>query len=208
MWKPSPLAKSKLTAEEVTHEMARRFFRWAVAATPAQLAWWAGMGVKDARATVSALGLAPLAEGDDRLAFPEDRDALLSFERPKDPVYRLVGSLDNIAHLRRETASLLSDAHAKIEVWNEKKTQSAGSLSDLPFHAIVDRGQLVGLWDYDPGAGEIVWRAFGKASAALKQEVALTETFVREDLGDARSFSLDSPESRAPRLRALRDAAW
>jgi len=27
---------------------------------------------------------------------------------------------------------------------------------------------------------------------------------VREDLGDARSFSLDSPKSRAPKIEALR----
>jgi hypothetical protein len=40
-----------------------------------------------------------------------------------------------------------------------------------------------------------------KALAAL---VERTEAFVRDDLGDARSFSLDSPKSRTPRLDALR----
>ena len=33
--------------------------------------------------------------------------------------------------------------------------------------------------------------------------VERTERFVRDDLGDARSFSLDSPKSRAPRIEAL-----
>ena len=164
--------------------------------------------MKAAKAVTAALGLVPVEEGDARLMFPEDREALLAFERPKEPSYRLVGSLDNLAHLRREVASLLSDAHAGLEVWNEKKTQLAGSLSDLPFHAIVDRGQLVGLWDYDPAASAIVWKTFGKATAALKQEVARVEAFIREELGDVRSFSLDSPESRAPRLAALRAARW
>lgn len=210
VWQPGPLAGVKITDEEVTRELTKRFYRWAGAATAAQLAWWAGLGVKEARATVAALGLVPLVAGerDERLATPEDRDAILSFARPEDPSYRLVGSLDNLAHLRREVASLLADAHAGVEVWNEKKSQSAGSLSDLPHHAIVDRGQLVGLWDYDPAKGEIVWKAFGKATAALKQEIARVEAFVRDDLGDARAFSLDSPESRAPRLAALRAAEW
>jgi hypothetical protein len=140
--------------------------------------------------------------------FPADREALLAFERPAEPCYRLVGSLDNIAHPRREVASLLAEAHAALEVWNEGKTQSAAALSDLPFHAIVDRGQLVGLWDYDPGARAVVWKTFGKATATLKQEVARVEAFIRDDLGDARSFSLDSPESRSPRLDALRAARW
>jgi hypothetical protein len=40
--------------------------------------------------------------------------------------------------------------------------------------------------------------------AALEREVSEVETFVREELGDARAFSLDSPKSRAPRLAALR----
>jgi hypothetical protein len=208
IWEPGPLAGITLDDEQVGVELAKRFFRWASPATPAQLGWWAGLGVKAARAAVASLALVPVAEGDPRLMTPADRDALLAFERPREPSYRLVGSLDNLVHPRREVASLLSDADAALEVWNEKKPQAAGSLSDLPFHAIVDRGQLVGLWDYDPGAGAIVWKTFGKADAALKHEVARVEAFIRADLGDARSFSLDSPESRAPRLDALRAARW
>ena len=37
--------------------------------------------------------------------------------------------------------------------------------------------------------------------------VERTEAFVRDGLGDARSMSLDSPTSRAPRIAALRAAA-
>jgi|HubBroStandDraft_6_1064221.scaffolds.fasta_scaffold56950_2 hypothetical protein len=207
-WRPGPLDGVTLSDEQVAVELAKRFYRWAAPATIADLAWWAGLRVRVAKATTAALGLVPVAEGDDRLVFPDDREALLAFERPAEPSYRLVGSLDNIAHLRRDAASLLSSAHASLEVWNEKKTQAAGLLSDLPFHAILDRGQLIGLWDYDPAASAIVWKTFGKATAALKQEVARVEAFVREDLGDVRSFSLDSPESRVPRLAALRAARW
>jgi hypothetical protein len=207
-WQPSPLAGAQLSDEQVSVELARRFFRWAAPATPAQLAWWAGLGVKAAKAVVAQIELVPLEPGDARLMFPADREALLSFERPKDPSYRLVGSLDNIAHPRREVASLLSEAHAALHVWSDGKTQTAGALSDLPFHAIVDRGQLVGLWDYDPEARAIVWKTFDEPTAALKQEVARVTAFVRDDLGDARSFSLDSPESRSPRLEALRTARW
>jgi hypothetical protein len=42
---------------------------------------------------------------------------------------------------------------------------------------------------------------------ALEKAVKEMEAFVREDLGDARSFSLDSPKSRAPRIEALRAMA-
>ena len=46
-----------------------------------------------------------------------------------------------------------------------------------------------------------------KKDRALEEAVARTEAFVREDLGDARTFSLDSPKSRIPAIAALRKAA-
>ena len=38
-------------------------------------------------------------------------------------------------------------------------------------------------------------------------EVVRTEEFIRSQLGDARTFSLDSPKSRIPRIEALRRSA-
>ena len=81
------------------------------------------------------------------------------------------------------------------------------SLQDLPSHAIVDRGRLVGLWEYDPATESIAWMSFVKKDKALQQAVTRTENFVRDQLGDARSFGLDSPKSRAPRIAALRQSA-
>ena len=83
-----------------------------------------------------------------------------------------------------------------------------GGLSDLPSHAILDRGQVIGLWEFDPGAGSIVWATFRRRKdKALTAAVEEAETFVRGQLGDARSFSLDSPKSRAARLESLRALA-
>jgi hypothetical protein len=80
-------------------------------------------------------------------------------------------------------------------------------LADLPSHAILDRGRVVGLWEYDTSTNSIAWMAFVKKDRALQEAVARTEQFVRDQLGDARSFSLDSPRSRAPRVESLRKAA-
>ena len=76
---------------------------------------------------------------------------------------------------------------------------------DLPSHAILDRGRLVGLWEYDMDAQSIAWTAWVK-DKSLPEVVARTEAFVRDQLGDARSYSLDSPKSRQPRIAALRAA--
>lgn len=46
--------------------------------------------------------------------------------------------------------------------------------------------------------------SFGVKDRALEAAVKETEAYVREELGDARSFSLDSPKSRAPKIAALR----
>jgi hypothetical protein len=40
----------------------------------------------------------------------------------------------------------------------------------------------------------------------MEKAVARMEEFVRAELGDARSFSLDSPKSRAARIKQLRAA--
>ncbi len=85
--------------------------------------------------------------------------------------------------------------------------KNLGSLTDLPSHAIVDRGRLVGLWEYDPATDSIAWLSFVKKDQALQEAVTRTENFVRSQLGDARSFSLDSPKSRVPRIAALRKSA-
>jgi hypothetical protein len=37
----------------------------------------------------------------------------------------------------------------------------------------------------------------------MKNAIAATEEFIRDQLGDARSFSLDSPESRSARIEVL-----
>ena len=82
-----------------------------------------------------------------------------------------------------------------------------GALADLPCHAIFDRGRLIGLWEYDQASESIVWLSFIQRNSYLDAEVKFTEEYVRTQLGDARSFSLDSPKSRQPRIEALRRAA-
>jgi hypothetical protein len=68
----------------------------------------------------------------------------------------------------------------------------------------MDRGRIVGLWEFDSEAQEIVWTPFIKKNADLIAAVKKTEAFVGDQLGDARSFSLDSPKSRAPKIALLR----
>jgi hypothetical protein len=61
------------------------------------------------------------------------------------------------------------------------------------------------LWEYDVDSGSIAWGTFGvKKTKSLAAAVEETEAFVRDQLGDARSFSLDSPKSRTKRIDSVR----
>jgi hypothetical protein len=208
LWKPSPLASFRLSLDEAFTELATRFFRWAGPATLADFQGFSGLGVKASKTAVEPLGLVPLAVGDERLMLPDDHEALKKFERPSKPQYSLVSSLDGALLLRRDLLSILDERDRQGHAFDEKGGSPAlGSLSDLPNHAILDRGRLVGLWEFDPESGSIAWTAFVRRDAAIEEAVARTEVYVRDQLGDARSFSLDSPTSRAPRLEAIRAAA-
>jgi winged helix DNA-binding protein len=207
LWQPNPLRGFNVPAEEAYAQLARRFFSWIGPATIAEFQWFSGLGVKAAKAAVEPLKLEPLKTSDDRLLLPDDRAKLEAFKTPKDPYYVLVAGLDSIALLRRDLIGLLDPKDTDRLVFVDKDTKPLGGLADLPSHAILDRGRVVGLWEYDMATNSIAWLAFVKKDQALQEAVARTEQYVREQLGDARSFSLDSPKSRAPRVEALRKAA-
>jgi len=206
LWRPNPLSKFRLSAEECWVALARLFFGWIGPATIAEFQVFAALGVKAAKVAMESLQLQPV-ESSDRLLLPEQRDAWEAFRAPKRPRYALVSSLDGLALMHRNLAPLLAPEDLQRKVPTEKGTAEIGALQYLPSHAILDRGRLVGLWEYDPDAGAIAWSSFVPADAALRKAVTETEDFVRDGLGDARSFSLDSPKSRAPRIAALRAMA-
>lgn len=206
VWSPSPLEGSALTREEALTELARRYFRWTGPASLANFQWFSGSGVQAVRAAVAPLDLVPLEPGFELLMLPDDRAALDAYRVPAEPCYALVGSMDGVLHLRRDLRALLADADREWKISGDRGLHNLGSLSDLSSHAILDRGRLIGVWEFDPAVGELVWAAFSPGTAALEAAVARTQSYIRADLGDARTFSLDSPESRKPRLDALRGA--
>ena len=122
------------------------------------------------------------------------------FKCPKKPQYALVSSLDALFAARRDVRSLLDPIDQVRDIFKD----CSSGFSDLSSHAIVDRGRLIGLWDYDVDSDAIVAATFVKRDKHLESTIRETESFVRDQLSDARSFSLDSPKSRVPRIEALR----
>ncbi len=75
------------------------------------------------------------------------------------------------------------------------------------FSANNDR--IAGFWEFDPDAGEVVYRCFD-TQAAASVEAAMQETaadlsrFLREELGHGRSFSIDKDDNLRQRVAQIR----
>jgi len=135
---------------------------------------------------------------------PEDRDEFEKFKPAKQSQFALVSSIDGVSLLRRDLDSLLDPGDQSQKLL--KREGAGANVLDLPSHGIFDRGRLVGLWEYDTATEAIAWMSFIPKNPELKKAVDRTEEYVRAQLGDARSFSLDSPKSRVPRIDAIRQS--
>lgn len=205
LWNPSPLDGFAMSQEEALTELARKYFRWIGPASPANFQWFAGLGVGAAKAALEPLGLVSTEEG--LLILADELDAYRAFKAPAEPIYALITSLDGLSLLRRDGEALFADEDKGRSFPDEKGVRRAGaSLMDLSANAIVDRGRVVGLWEFDPDAGDIAAMLFIEKNATLNAAIERTTAFVRDELGDARSFSLDSAKSRRPKIDALRTA--
>jgi hypothetical protein len=203
-WNPGPLVSYARNADQALTDLARRFFRWVGPATLSEFQWFSGHTVRAVREAVAPLALVPAEPGGERLLLPEDSEAFRAFRAPAKPHIALVSSLDPISANRRDVASLVEPPDLRRKLLVEGRSRTVGAVTDLPSHAILDRGRLLGFWEYDVGSSSVVWATFGGKEKGIEAKVAEMERFVREQLGDARSFSLDSPASRAPRIAALR----
>ncbi len=198
-WTP-PL--SGLTDDEARAELARLYWSWTGPATLGHFRWFSAFTAAQAKAAIADLDLVEVALLDSAAGAAGQSRAgagLLVLrgdeppEVPAEPQVSLVAGIDSVVLLRRDHAALL-----------EADVPAVGGVADLPSHAIVDRGEIVGLWEYDADGARVVWATFDPDRAAsVAPAVERTEDYVRTQLGDARSFSLDSPKARAPRIAAI-----
>lgn len=191
-------------------DLARRYFSWAGPASLRHFRWFSGFGAATARQAAAEAGTVPVP-GTDLLLPGELADEFARFTVPAEPHYTLLAGVDGIHLLHRDLPRLLDPADAAhplpVTRTGQPSGRAFGAETDPQTHVVLDRGRIVGLWEYDTERREIVHRLFVPPNAALLGAVARTEAFVRDELGDARAFGLDSPRSRAPRIAALRAAA-
>ncbi|PQZ86725.1 hypothetical protein CQ018_18705 [Arthrobacter sp. MYb227] len=187
--------------EELRARMVQRFLGWTGGATLGQLRWFTAFTVAQSKAALSAVGATPMntAAGEELWMMPQDLSKLAKFVIPAEEDIQLLAGSDSLVLLRRNSADLFD------EVGRGAVTGMSGSAlaADLSDHPILDRGRIIGLWQYDPENARIAWWTFAPVTPAVKEKIALVEAWIAEDLGDFRSFSLDSPKSRAKNIAVL-----
>ncbi|MCX2748391.1 winged helix DNA-binding domain-containing protein [Arthrobacter sp. MI7-26] len=196
---PSPIHDDAAHAR-----LIERYLRWTGGATFKQSQWFTGFTVAQSKAALAAVAASEVttAAGEPLWMLPDDVERLFAFKAPQEEQIQLLAGTDSLVLLRRNSADMLADEDRGKKVLDTTLALQA----DLSDHPILDRGRIIGLWQYNPGKAGIAAWTFDKPTPAVTQRISEVESWIREDLGDFRSFSLDSPASRQRRIDALVEA--
>lgn len=199
------LPPGDLDDDGARRRLLERYLRWTGGATFKQTQWFTAFTVAHSKAALAAIGAVevPTASGDVLWMLPADVECLADFEEPVDEQVQLLAGTDSLVLHRRNSAEMFADEDKGKKVLGSTLALQA----DLPDHPILDRGRIIGLWQYHPGKERIAAWTFAKPTAAVSNRINTVEAWIREELGDFRSFSLDSPASRQVRIDALDEAA-
>ena len=151
---------------------------------------------------MSSAGIVGLPDG--RFIHPDDKDAYLGFQAAPSGQVHFLGSLDNLNHLRQQPQDLLDAGDGHLGVPSATSVVPLGGLKEFYSHIVACDGRIIGLWEFDVRAGEVVYCTWADFGSATIRAATKAEATIRAYLGDARSFSLDSPVSRAPRIELIR----
>lgn len=199
------LPPSPLGIDAARIELIRKYLGWTGGATLKQSQWFTGFTVAQSKAALAAVGAVevPTADGNVLWMLPDDVERLAVFDVPAEEQIQLLAGTDSLVIQRRNAGELFADGDGAAKLLGATLALQA----DLPDHPILDRGRIIGLWQYDPAGQRIAHWLFRGPTPAVLQRIAEAETWIREDLGDFRSFSLDSPASRQERIDALYEAS-
>jgi hypothetical protein len=204
-----PDAGGEADTPAVLARLVKIFLRRNGPAAVEDVTWWAGITKGDARAALAAVNAEPLSITgwtDKAWLLPEDRQAWERAGADDDGRVALLPFRDPLIYSRRPPAVMTDDPSAPVLDWKAKASR-LGDVDSLHHHAIVAGGTLVGVWEYDADAEEVITRVWSKhrgLASQVKTAAAATARFIREQLGDAKFYAADTRASRAPRIAFCR----
>ncbi|MHA7271609.1 DNA glycosylase AlkZ-like family protein [Arthrobacter sp. HLT1-20] len=193
------LPPAKESPEQARAKLMENYLGWTGGATLKQTQWFTAFTVAQSKA---ALAVVQAVEAHGMWMLPADAEKAADFVPEQQEQIQLLASSDSLFLLRRNAAEHVAEEDAHLQFLDDKLSLQG----DLPDHPIVDRGRIIGLWQYDPGQERIAHWLFNAPSNAVKHKIQQVEAFIRDDLGDFRTFSLDSPQSRQKRIDSLNAA--
>lgn len=195
--------------------VARAFFRQAAPATLKDFAAWAAVSQRDAKAAMDRLPLVPVTvEGyaRDACVLQDDLEALLH-SPPSEPSYALLPFEDNYITYHGGPAPLVDPKfHSRpILPWGTNRPMTLKDARHISMRALLHGDRLAGFWEYDAETGGVVFGVFDGHGAggrdAIADQAAGLGAFLRDDVGHARSFSLDTMEAVRERAALVRGMA-
>jgi len=192
--------------------IARIFFRAAGLGSQKELAAWAGIPQKDAKAAMERADLLPVAiEGvADMHYLPAERRDLPAASKEAAASVAFLPFEDNLVALHGGPTLLVDAAHhaVQVPVWGGGKDTTLGGARHMSIRSFLADGKIAGFWEFDPDARTVVYAPFGALSAAARKKmVAAADDFTRflaEDVGHGRSFSLDTDDELRTRSAQVR----
>ena len=199
--------------------LAETFFGQAGPATIAHFAAWAGFSQKDARAAAANADLVPIAIDGLGDAFVRARDeAALRAAVPAPDAVALTSFEDNYLVFHGGPGIVTAPEHHAIQLrsWGVDRPQRIADATHIASRTVVVGGLVRALWEVDEANRRGVWaplspKAVTPAHAkVIDALVADAARFLLDELGHAKSFTLDTAEAvaaRAAAITAMRAAA-
>lgn len=195
----APDVSDDFPKENAYQQLAFLFWGWMGLATVEHFLWFSGLPKKVGLKAVQHLQLKQVNDSE-LLGKVEKIEELESFSFPDQPAYRLLSSLDSLFLARRDLSLHISPDDLEHPLLSLDR-----GLQDLSYNAIVDRGRIIGVWEFEFASQKVVYSTFVDVEDSLKREIESTEQMIRDELGDARTFSLDSPKSRVAKINFLKE---
>lgn len=206
-------AKVPSSAAERHAAVARIYFRQAGPATLKDFATWAALSQTEARAAMGGTPLLPvLVDGYGEAFILEEDLKPLKDAGPAPATVSLLPLEDNYTVWHTPAPLTAPQLHGReVETWGYMKDSTMGTARHMFMRPVLIGDQIGGVWELDPSAGKVVTFTFDGVGAVQRKALdALadgTAAFIQEDLGHARSFSLDTMEevqARADRVKRMR----
>lgn len=193
---PTPL-DTECDRMEALEALAGRYFRANGPATALSFAYWADASISEARAAVSRARLSPVANASETepLWVGAEQHAAFTQYAPADaPSYALVPFRDPLVDAFKDSNTLFAAADRNVLLGNGAGRLVPGGGRTPHHHFILDRGQVIGTWTFEPQSG-VELSPFNPLPRAGKERLrALGEQLSRAivgELGDACLYDRD-----------------